>query len=396
MKLLGAALDITAKKATEQTLQEEREFNALVFDTIPVGVIVFDNEKNVSYTNTQTLAILKKTKEEIKHAETLDLSQWGLIPMATDTSDSEATPLEHVFTTREEIKSCRFSLADGYSTKYISINASPIWKKNDFKGIVATFEDITKEIIAENETIRAMKSAEESDKLKSAFLANISHEIRTPLNGIVGFSDMLQQPSITIEQKSKYISIIGKSSRQLIQIVNDIIDIAKLEANQFALKEKEFCINHILADLESFFRNEIAIFGKDIHFSVEPSLDDEQAHIVVDGKKLEQVFTKLLNNSLKFTSQGSIKIGYIPENGMLKFYVCDSGIGISDDKKSIIFNNFRQADERDTRCYRGNGLGLSISKGIVSLMGGTIWFESEVGTGTTFYFTVPYLSLIHI
>ncbi len=395
VKLLGAALDITEKKDAELFLQNERDFNSLISDTIPVGVVVFGPDEHVTYVNNKCVDILHHSKDKILSIKGLASSSWGFYDLNGQTLDHVFNPLSNIFANKEPVRAVRLSVFDKNDTHcYISVNASPIIHQGNFKGVVATYEDITREINAEREMLRSKQLAEDSDRLKSAFLANISHEIRTPLNGIVGFSDMLQQNDLSIQQKQKYIGIIGKSSKQLIQIVNDIIDIAKLESGQFKLKESEYCINHIFDDLESYLGNEMSIFGKFLDFKINKGLTDEQSRVLIDGKKLEHVLIKLINNSLKFTKIGSVEIGYSAADKFLQFYVKDTGIGISKDKESVVFRNFRQGDEGVSRDYGGNGLGLSISKGIISLMGGTIWFESELNKGTTFFFTVPYAPVV--
>lgn len=395
VKLLGAALDITETKSAEQFLQNERDFNALISDTIPVGVVVFDADEHVTYVNSKCEQILHKSKSKILAIVGHESSKWGFFDLNGRIISASDNPLREVFSQKQSIRAVKLSLYDRNDKPcYISVNASPVFHQGQFKGAVATFEDITREVTAEREMLRSKQLAEDSDRLKSAFLANISHEIRTPLNGIVGFSDMLQQNDLSAEQKQRYIGIIGKSSKQLIQIVNDIIDIAKLESGQFQLKESEYCINHIIDDLESYVSNELSIFEKDLKFVVRKGLNDEQSRVIVDGKKLEHVLIKLINNAVKFTKNGSVEIGYLMAGDFVQFYVRDTGIGISKDKENIVFRTFRQADERMSRDYGGNGLGLSISKGIVSLMGGSIWYESEINKGTTFYFTIPYLPVV--
>lgn len=394
-KLLGAALDITKDKEAERFLQNERDFSALISDTIPVGVVVFDIDEAVTYANSKCEEILHQSKEKIISIKGLASTKWGFFDLNGQVINAESNPLRDILASQESVRGVRLSVFDRNDSHcFISINASPVIHNGIFKGSVATFEDITREINAEREMLRAKQLAEDSDRLKSAFLANISHEIRTPLNGIVGFSDMLQQTDLSLEQKQKYIGIIGKSSKQLIQIVNDIIDIAKLESGQFKLKESEFCINHVFDDLESFISNEMSIFGKSLEIKIMKGLNDELSRVVIDGKKLEHVLIKLISNSLKFTKIGNIEIGYSLDGDKLRFYVKDTGIGISKDKEQIVFSSFRQADERMSRDYGGNGLGLSISKGIVTLMGGSIWFESELNRGTTFMFNIPYSPVV--
>jgi PAS domain S-box-containing protein len=397
-KLLGAALDVTEKKSIEDFLQKERDFNALISETIPVGVVVFDKDENVKFINTLCCHILGRTKDKLSGIKGADSSLWGLFSENGEPIPQGKNPLRRVFDERKSISGHRFCIyGTSDSPVFVSVNASPVFQSGHFEGAVATYQDITKEISAERKLSAAKQLAEENDRLKTAFLANISHEIRTPLNGIVGFTDMLQLPDLSLEQKGRYVSIINKSSKQLIQIVNDILDIAKLETGQFVITENKTSLNEILDKAVNYARAELGNNpGKDLSLTAHKGLSDEAGRVFTDAKKLEQVIVKLLNNALKFTHKGEISVGYTLEADSIIFYVSDTGIGIAEDKKEVVFNNFRQGDERSSRDFGGNGLGLSIAKGIVELMGGKIWLETEVNKGTKFSFTIPYNPASHL
>ena len=240
--------------------------------------------------------------------------------------------------------------------------------------------------------IRAKEKALESDNLKSAFLANISHEIRTPMNGILGFVDLLKDESLSLETRNTYVNIITKSSKQLLQIIDDIIDISKIEANQVKIDINECLINNTIKDLLLFYQNDKALIEKsNLQLKYQITLDDEHAKIFTDESRLRQILMNLLDNAAKFTIEGEIVIGYkLIENKIIEFFVKDTGIGINLDQQHLVFERFRQADSSATRTYGGTGLGLSISEGLVKLLGGLIWFESEPGQGATFYFSIPY------
>lgn len=233
----------------------------------------------------------------------------------------------------------------------------------------------------------AKQKAEESDKLKTAFLQNLSHEIRTPLNGILGFAKLLNDEDITKDEIVDFTSVINNSGQRLLEIVNNVLDISKIETGQVEIKDKKVSINKLLSDLQRFF--EIMAKAKDLHLRMFNELDDENSYVLSDEFKLNQILTNLLSNAIKFTKNGGVDYGYRVKSGMVEFFVKDTGSGIPKEQQGRIFERFAQADISITRGYEGAGLGLAICKGLVELFGGKIWLESEVGRGTTFYFTIP-------
>ncbi len=254
------------------------------------------------------------------------------------------------------------------------------------------YKQINEEYKQINEELYIAKiKAEESDKLKSAFLANMSHEIRTPMNGIVGFADLLNNPGLSDHKRKEFTSIIIERSNQLLNIVNDILDISKIEAGLVSVKNETVAINKLITELWSFYSNHEKL--KDIHFDKKLGLNGLQKYILADKTKITQILNNLLNNALKFTSQGHIIFGYELKNEMLEFFVEDTGIGIQDEYKEKIFERFRQVEHELTKNYGGTGLGLSISKELVEMMGGKIWIESKLGYGTKIFFTIPYVPL---
>lgn len=238
---------------------------------------------------------------------------------------------------------------------------------------------------------KAKRKAEESDRLKSTFLANMSHEIRTPMNGIMGFASMLQRKHYEPAERKKYLKIIHDSSKHLLQIINDIVDVSKIEANQLTLKPSSFRLNDILEQLYDTYEAEIQQKNKrNLTLYLEQGLSQEHSWITADVNRLKQILYNLLGNAVKFTEKGSIRLGYQQKNSeMLLFYVSDTGIGITDEKKDQIFSRFTQAEDPIHTEYGGTGLGLTITKNLVEMMGGKIWVESQPGQGTTFYFTLP-------
>lgn len=238
----------------------------------------------------------------------------------------------------------------------------------------------------------AKDKAEESDRLKSAFLSNISHEIRTPMNGILGFAELLKEPHLNLETHRKYIGIIEKSGKRMLNILNDIVSLSKIESGLMEVDIQETDINQQIDFIHSFFKPEIE--EKGIHFLITKSLKGKEAYIQSDSEKIYGILTNIVKNAVKFTKEGTIELGVQIkiENGSseLEFYIKDTGIGIPKDRQLPIFSRFIQADVSGKMAYQGAGLGLSISKSYVEILGGKIWVESEVGKGSTFYFTLPY------
>ena len=255
-------------------------------------------------------------------------------------------------------------------------------------------------LISNKELQLAKIRAEESNQLKTAFLQNMSHEIRTPLNAISGFSSMLNRPNLSDDKMNEFITIIQNSTTQLISIVDDILTISLIETKQEKLNIEKVCINEIINYLQAVFRNQA--LNKKISIAAKPGLSDQKSEVFTDKTKIIQILTNLLSNAFKFTLEGSIEFGYeVVETYHvldhqakalhLQFYVRDTGIGISPDLHEKIFERFRQADLSINRNYGGAGLGLSISKGFVELLGGKIWLEPNAKDGVTFYFTIPYI-----
>lgn len=236
--------------------------------------------------------------------------------------------------------------------------------------------------------IQARDKAEESDRLKTAFLANVSHEIRTPMNGILGFMEMLGDPDLDDAQRESYLGIVNKSGRRLLATINDIVEISKIEAGLITLHSSPMNLADMMNYQLAFFKKEAE--EKSLTLTLEASLDGAEALVIIDRNKLEGILSNLLNNALKFTHTGGVVFGNSLKDDQLLFYVRDTGIGIESSKLDLIFQRFAQADLSSTRPYEGAGLGLSIVKAYVEKMGGRIWVESTVGVGSTFYVQLPY------
>ncbi len=272
----------------------------------------------------------------------------------------------------------------------VEISAGVLNIKNKWN-VVCIVKDITERKHNELALRKAKDEAEESDRLKSAFLANMSHEIRTPMNSIIGFSELLKSPNVSFEKRNKYLDIVSSNGKMLLNLIDDIIDISKIEAGQLKIRYVECNINAVLTELFSSFDERRKKGGYEFDLRLKKGSPDMNFSIRTDPFRFRQIFANLLGNAYKFTEEGFIEFGYsIKENNILQFYVRDTGIGIPQDKLKIIFERFGQVDDSYTKNTRGAGLGLSITQRLVELLGGEISVDSKVGMGSIFYFTLPY------
>lgn len=273
-----------------------------------------------------------------------------------------------------------------YDRRNFILNKKLDFEKFQVEEINRNLEEIVKE--RTKDLLKAMEKAQESDRLKTAFLANMSHEIRTPMNGILGFTQLLKFTELDSKQQHEYIEIIEKSGARMLNIINDIIDISKIEAGLITCRISPTNINEQLKQIYTFFRPQA--INRNLHFSYSTTLSDIDAWIETDTEKFFAIFSNLVKNALKFCDEGSIEFGYIKKGDVLEFYVKDTGIGIPEERQQAIFERFIQADIEDRRAAQGAGLGLSIAKAYTECMGGNIWVKSKEGSGSVFYFTIPY------
>lgn len=272
---------------------------------------------------------------------------------------------------------------------WFSTNGIPILDNNgNLIGYIGADDDITKRIKTEKKLINAKREAEESDRLKDAFIQNMSHEIRTPMNAILGFSEMLSIPDLTDKKRAHFVEIIQNCGKQLVLIIDDILEISRLETKQIKVIEEPVNLNDLFLNLFSIFN--IKSKEKKISLYLKKGLSDRQSVILTDKRILNTAINNVLNNALKFTSKGFIELGYRLENSELEIYVKDTGIGIEPEKHDIIFVRFSQAEKELSKKSGGLGLGLSIAKENIKLLGGDIKLESKKEVGSTFFITIPY------
>lgn len=295
----------------------------------------------------------------------------------------------------------RDSLETGYlyTIEYRIITASGnkkwVWERgrgyyesDKLVALEGFISDITERKQIEEELIRAKEKAEQSDRLKTAFLHNISHEIRTPMNAIVGFTTLLDAPDTTDDSRRQYIDIIYQSSNQLLSIITDIVDISNIETGLVKISKSTVNINHLIRKLYNQYLMRAQTQGLVLNFTTH--LGDNEAQVVTDETKVIQVFSNLLNNALRFTKHGRIELGYVVRGEIIEFFVSDTGIGIAPEFRQKVFERFFQVEGPSSKQYSGTGLGLSISKAYVELLGGSMWVYSTPGKGSLFCFSIPF------
>ncbi len=369
-----------AEKAIQLT---ESRYHTLT-NLVPVGIFMTKANGKTTFVNPKWCAISGISQEDALndgwlkavHPDDRKKLKQGWYDNTSKKEDSDAE--------------YRFRLPDGTITWVLGQAIPEYNDKKEIIGYVGTITDITKIKLYELELNKLKEKAEESDQLKSAFLANMSHEIRTPMNGILGLAELLKEPKLTGDEQHLYLDLIKESGVRMLNIIKDIIDISRIEANQVTVLKNEFNINEQTEYLYNFFKPETD--KKNITLSLSNGISNDEAIIKTDKEKFNAVLTNLVKNAIKYTNKGSIEFGYQQEEKFLKFYVKDTGIGIQKNRQKAIFDRFVQADIKDSYAVEGAGIGLSIAKAYVEMLDGQIWVDSKKDKGSTFYFTIPFTS----
>ncbi len=366
-----------------------------IFNSIGDLLVVVDENGNIIFISETSCKILGYKEEEIK-SQNIQMILEGDLLFKTIIRNKK-TQSNYVFITKNknkipvELKISDFARQD-----------------NPFMGHVIIARDISvplkyqQEIENQNRLIKktneelreALKLAEQSEKLKTSFLANMSHEIRTPLNGIMGFSEYIQRPDLSPADYKKFGAIILDCSGQLLSIVNDVLDISRIESGIMSVSSEPVMINKLLDSIYTVYSQKITAESKPIHLELIKLFEDPESYILSDELRLRQILSNLLDNAVKYTEEGKITFGYRIKNESLEFYIIDTGIGIPEDKHDSIFKPFHQAIESTSKLYSGTGLGLAIAKGLTKLLEGKIYFTSKEGEGSEFYFSLPYMKTI--
>jgi PAS domain S-box-containing protein len=378
------------RKALELILRESEKRFRIMFELSPAGIILIDEKGTIIEVNNSFCETLGYSRKELLSNNVKIFSP----PSKEAEIEKNITKILTGKTLKHEVTNIK---KDG-TTCEIALYETMIILPDSKPGILSVSNDITERERVHHELISAKEKAEESERLKSAFLANMSHELRTPLNAIIGFSSLMIDAGLDNETISN-LNIILNSGQHLLSLVEEILDDSMIETGQIKIKYEKTDINSILYDVKNIIQGEKLKENKteiELILNINPEISDNL--IFTDCRKLKQVLINLLKNSLKFTDEGYIEFGYTEiekaDSNYLKFYVKDTGIGIDKKYHNVIFNIFRQIDDTRTRKYGGTGIGLSIAKKIVEMLGGEIWVESELGKGSVFYFTVPLLAPI--
>lgn len=383
VRLISAIRNISEQVQAKQELLHQKNLLDLIINSAPLGIWVTTMDGQYP--------IINKWFADAIGYHTPNPS---IRPEEIQTcfeSDRIAYESEDPISTEEEV-----TFVDGKRHILQVLKRRLVSSNGQVIGIMGIGTDITDRKLFEKEMVRAIERAEDADRLKTAFLANMSHEIRTPLNGIIGFAKYLKDFPPSEEEHNHFLDIIYSSADHLLNIINDIIDISKLEVGQVKINPVPCNLNKTLDGIYSFFyTSNLELQKKDINLRLSTSLPEQDSNILIDDVRLKQVLNNLIGNAIKFTPKGYVEFGYtlVDHKKNLRFFVRDTGIGISPDKYTVIFERFRQADNMTTRNYGGTGLGLAISKSLIELMGGKIWVESKPNEGSVFYFTIPYQSI---
>jgi PAS domain S-box-containing protein len=369
-----SVVDITKRKQAEEALHQSYEFSESLLKSIPIRMDIVDENGTILYQNEQSKKIFGESK----------IGEKCWILYKDDKKQCSDCPLV-IGITLGQTETCESAGVLG--NRIFDISHTGILYQGK-KAMLEIFQDITERKEFEANLIIAKERAEESDRLKLAFLANMSHEIRTPMNGILGFAELLKEPGLTGETQQEYINIIEKAGARMLNIINDIVDISKIEAGLMNVNIKETDINEKIEFVYIFFKPQVE--EKGMQFFFKNTLSAKEATIRTDNEKFYSILTNLVKNAIKYSQEGTIEFGYLKKGETLEFYVKDTGIGIPKERQTAIFERFIQADITDKMALQGAGLGLSIAKAYVEMLGGKIWVESEEGIGSTFYFTLPY------
>jgi PAS domain S-box-containing protein len=385
---------IVRQSRAEDAVDQERRLLRTLIDNIPDTIYVLDKEGRKLIANKADVENIDLSSEN----EVIGKTDLELFPGETGVrghNDNIAVIQSGIpDIDREE----NFFDNNGIQRWLLSSKFPLYDAKGDVNGLVGIGHNITERKRVEEELIKAKDKAEESNRLKSAFLTNMSHEIRTPMNGIIGFTELLKEPLLTVEEQQDFIQTIQISGARMLNTINSIVDMSKIESGHISVDIKETNLNEKMVFTYKFFKPEVE--GKGLQFLFKTGLPTKEANIKTDNEKIYGILTNLVRNAIKFTFEGSIEFGYVlksdsevverSRNAELQFFVKDTGLGIPDNQKELIFERFRQGSESHNRGYEGSGLGLSISKSYVEMLGGKIWVESEEGKGSIFYFTIPY------
>ncbi|WP_319482492.1 PocR ligand-binding domain-containing protein [uncultured Draconibacterium sp.] len=378
--------EITLQKLEQEQLNKalmksEERFRAIVFSSADW---VWEIDKDGKYISSshKSIDFFEVPEEEIIGKTPFDF-------MPEDEAKRVASIFSEIAAKKQPIKDLEnWKIGKNGELICVLTNGLPILNdEGKLVGYRGIDKNITERKLFEKELIKAKEKAEESDRLKSAFLANMSHEIRTPMNGILGFTNLLLNPDLNSEKRENFIKIVHKSGQRMLNTVNDIVEVSKIEAGIISVRNLKIDINKEVEEMVHFFKPEAN--KKGLNLMIDLLLPDNKRHIETDKDKLDSIISNLIKNAIKYTESGTVKVGCRLNHSFIELYVKDTGIGIPAHRQDAIFNRFEQADIADKMVFEGSGLGLAIAKSYVEMLGGKIWVESKEGIGSTFYITLP-------
>ncbi len=376
------------RKSAEKTLQESEEKFRTMFEKSPIGIELYRADGLQIDANPASMSMFGISGFS-------EVSGFNLFNgTSLDEEKKQRLRRGEIVSYQSEFDFDRVKALKQYNTTksgkaFFDYIITPLFKlgSKTISGFLLQVQDITERVQSERELIMAKERASESDRLKSAFLANMSHEIRTPMNGILGFAALLKEPDLSVDEQQRYIHIIEKSGERMLNIINDILDISKIEAGLMKTFTSRFDLVELVEFVHQFFLPETETKG--LKFSLVMNLESNPCMIESDREKLYAILINLMKNAIKFTIKGSVELMVVRDNGVFQFSVTDTGVGIPENRQAAIFERFIQADLANKVANQGAGLGLAITKAFVEMLGGRIWVESRVGTGSVFTFSLP-------
>lgn len=380
--LFSIIFDITKREKAEAELLSASSLNKALLDNSAVGIFLASQERIIIETSKRACVMFGYTSEELIG------KSFRLIHVSEESFENFGDQYKHLLT--KGITNIEYPFVKKDRTQmWCLVSGTPLDESDLSKGIIWTLQDVTKRKTAERAMIIAKEQAEEANIAKSRFLANMSHEIRTPMNAILGLSQLMLDADLNSKEQD-YLHKIHSSSKMLLGIINDILDYSKIEANKLELEHKSFELENVLAQLRVLFSQSAVDHGLELYFYMKNGVPGV---IAGDELRLDQVLTNLLSNALKFTHRGTVTlrielIERYDNRALIGFSLSDTGIGLSDEEISKLFQPFSQADSSMTRKYGGTGLGLAISKKLVNAMGGDLIVNSIKGEGSTFSFDI--------
>jgi PAS domain S-box-containing protein len=377
VNFLAIKEDITDRKKADLEIQKL----SVAIEQNPASVIITNTEGIIEYVNKKFISVSGYTKKEL-------IGTVVRILKPGHTPDQVYIEIWNKLFAGQEWRGEHQNRTKKREYYWESVLISPIRnQEGKTTNFIIVSEDISERKKMEKDLISAKEKAEESDRLKSAFLANMSHEIRTPLNSILGFSDLLTEPDIDPESRNEFADLINSSGNNLLAIINDVLDISKIEAGQIVLVEMPVNAQRLITEIQKEYSYKAR--DKQIEFKLAANIETTDIILMSDEMRIKQVLINFVGNAIKFTEKGYVEIGVRLKNDTILFHVKDTGIGIAKEYHEKVFDRFRQVEASPSRKYGGNGLGLAITKNLGELLGGKIWLESVPDKGSTFYFALP-------